>query len=307
VFLFYVVAAVSLLVLGGVVLAMLKLVMGKPVGHACAAYRGWLLIVPLLLLIFFLGREAAIVFVTFVAIFGFREFARASELCRDSIITWTVYSAIGAVGIVCLMTDPVDGQPGWYGLFMALPVFVIALILVIPVVRNRSHGQLELLALATVGFVYFGWMLGHLALLANSTYAYSYLGYLVAAVAVNDIAAYICGTLLGRHLLRSNISPKKTWEGAAGALGVSLVLPWTLQFTFPHFEARDLIVLGLIVSIGGQLGDLIVSVIKRDLRIKDMGAMIPGHGGVLDRMDSMTYVAPLFFYYVRYRHVLGTA
>jgi phosphatidate cytidylyltransferase len=307
VFLFYVVAAGSLLVVGGVVLTILKSVMGKNVGDAWIAYRGWLFIVPLLLLIFFLGREAAIVFVTLVAVFSFREFARATGLSRDSIITWTVYLGVGAIGVVCLMTDPVDGQAGWHGLFMALPVFVIALILVIPVVRNRARGQLELLALAIVGFVYFGWMFGHLAFLANSAYAYSYLGYLVVAVAVNDIAAYTCGKLFGRHLLRNNISPKKTWEGAAGALGVSLLLPWALRFTFPHFEARDLILVGLIVSIGGQFGDLIVSVFKRDLRIKDMGAMIPGHGGVLDRMDSMIYVAPLFFYYVRYRHGLGPA
>jgi phosphatidate cytidylyltransferase len=307
VFLFYVVAAVSLLVFGGVVLAVLKSVTGKNVGHAWTAYQGWLFIVPLLLLVFFLGREAAIVFVTFVAVFSFREFARATGLYRDSIITWTVYSGIGAVGVVCLMNDPTDGQPGWYGLFMALPVFVIALILVIPVLRNRAQGQLELLALAIVGFVYFGWMFGHLAFLANSSNAYGYLGYLVLAVTVNDVAAYVGGTLFGRHLLRNNISPKKTWEGAAGALGVSLLLPWALRFTLPHFEARDLILAGLIVSIGGQFGDLIVSVIKRDLRIKDMGTMIPGHGGVLDRVDSMIYVAPLFFYYVRYRHGLGPA
>jgi len=307
VFLFYVVAAVSLLVFSGVVLAVLKSVIGKNVSHAWTAYKSWLFIVPLLLLVFFLGREVAIVFVTFVAVISFREFARATGLCRDSTITWTVYSGIAAIGVVCLMTDPTDGQPGWYGLFMASPVFVIALILVIPVVRNRAQGQLELLALAIVGFVYFGWMFGHLAFLANSSYAYGYLGYLVVAVAVNDVAAYVGGTLFGRHLLRNNISPKKTWEGAAGALAVSLVLPWALRFTLPHFEARDLILAGLIVSIGGQFGDLIVSVIKRDLRIKDMGAMIPGHGGVLDRMDSMIYVAPLFFYYVRYRHGLGLA
>jgi phosphatidate cytidylyltransferase len=307
VFLFYLVVAASLLVFGGVVLAMLKWGLRKKVGHAWTAYGGWLFIVPLLLLVFFLGREVAIVFVTLVAVLGFHEFARATGLYRDSIITWTVYLGIGTTGVVCLMTDPTDGQPGWYGLFMALPVFVVALILVIPVVRNRAQGQLELLALAIVGFVYFGWMFGHLAFLANSTDAYSYLGYLVVAVAVNDIAAYICGTLFGRHLLRNNISPKKTWEGAAGALAVSLLLPWALRFSFPHFEARDLIVAGLIVSIGGQLGDLIVSVIKRDLRIKDMGAMIPGHGGILDRIDSLIYVAPLFFHYVRYRHGLDPA
>ena len=202
------------------------------------------------------------------------------------------------------MADPTDGKPGWYGLFMALPVFVIALILIIPILRNQAQGQLQVLALAIVGFIYLGWMFGHLAFLANSAHAYSYLGFLVLAVELNDVAAYTCGKLFGRHLLRSNISPKKTWEGAVGALAVSSLLPWALLFTFPHFEARDCLLAGLIVGIGGQLGDLVVSVIKRDLRIKDMGAVIPGHGGILDRIDSLIYVAPLFFHYVRYRYGL---
>ena len=187
------------------------------------------------ILVFFLGRDAAIVFLTVVAILGFREFARATELYHDRIITGTVYLGIIATGVVCWMSNPSDGKPGWYGLFMALPVFVIAAILVIPVFRNRGQGQLPSLALAIFGFVYFGWMFGHVAFLANSAHAYSYLGYLVVAVELNDVAAYAFGKLFGRHPLRSNISPKKTWEGAAGGLAVSLLLPWVLLPTFPAF------------------------------------------------------------------------
>ncbi|HSY18162.1 MAG TPA: phosphatidate cytidylyltransferase, partial [Candidatus Acidoferrales bacterium] len=90
--------------------------------------------------------------------------------------------------------------------------------------------------------------------------------------------------------------PKKTWEGATGALAVSMLLPWLLHFSFPHFGTTQLILTGLIVGVGGQLGDLAISIIKRDIGIKDMGAGIPGHGGILDRIDSLIYVAPLFFH-----------
>jgi phosphatidate cytidylyltransferase len=304
VFLFYVVLAAGLLILAGVILTGLKWGLRKHVGHAWAAYGGWVVMVPLLLLVFFLGREAVIVFLTIVALLGCLEFARATGLSNDWIIAGAVYLAIGAMGIVCLITDPTDGKPGWYGLFMALPVFAIAVILVIPVIRNRAQDQLQLLALAIVGFVYFGWMFGHLAFLANSAHAYSYLGYLVLAVELNDVAAYTCGKLFGRHLLRSNISPKKTWEGAIGALAISFLLPWALLFTFPHFDAWDCVLAGLIVGLGGQLGDLVVSVIKRDRGIKDMGTAIPGHGGILDRIDSLIYAAPLFFHYIRFRYGL---
>jgi phosphatidate cytidylyltransferase len=301
VFLFYLALALTLLVLGGLVLAGLGWGLGKNVGHAWKAYGGWLLIVPVLLMVYFLGRETVIVFLAVVAIIAFREFARVSALRYDGLLGGSVYLGIVAVALASLVTDPTSGQPGWYGLFMVLPVFVTAVIVAMPVVRNRVDNELSRVALAAFGFVYFGWMFGHLSFLANSAFAYSYLGFLVAAVELNDIAAYISGKCFGRRLLRSNISPKKTWEGATGALLASLLLPWALRFTFPHFEPLDCLVVGLIVGIGGQLGDLVVSVFKRDLRIKDMGTSIPGHGGFLDRIDSLIYTAPLFFHYIRCR------
>jgi phosphatidate cytidylyltransferase len=110
--------------------------------------------------------------------------------------------------------------------------------------------------------------------------------------------------LFGRHPLRSEISPKKTWEGALGALIVSMSLPWLLRFSLPEFGPVQLILAGLIVGIGGQLGDLSISVIKRDIGTKDMGASIPGHGGILDRIDSLIYVAPLFMHMAGYYYGL---
>ena len=304
VFRLYAAVVVGLLLLAGVLLALLRWGFGKDVSHAWSAYRGWLYMMPLILGAIFLGRVAAIVFFTIVALFGFKEFARATGLYRDWVMTGAVYLGIVAAGALSLPRDPVLDVPGWYGMFMALPVYVIAAIIAVPIVRNRVQGQLQSLALAIVGFVYFGWMFAHLAFVANARHAYAYLLFVLLAVELNDVAAFTFGKLFGRHPLRSNISPKKTWEGAIGALAVSLLLPWLLRFTFPHFEPRDCLLAGLIVGIGGQLGDLAISVIKRDLGIKDMGAAIPGHGGILDRIDSLVYVAPLFFHMVRYFHDL---
>ena len=302
--LFYLAVAVGVLCVAGLVIAVLRWGLHKNVEHAWQAYRGWLVMVPLTGVALFLGREATIIFFTGVALLGFKEFARATGLYDDWYMTGGVYVGILAAGAASLVPDPNLHVLGWYGLFMALPVFVIAGILVIPIVRNRSQGQLQVLALSILGFTYFGWMFGHVGFLANAKYAYAYLLYLLFAVELNDVAAYVTGKLCGRHPLRSNISPKKTWEGALGALAVSLALPWAVWFTFPHLRVPDLIVIGLIVGIGGQLGDLAISVIKRDLGIKDMGASIPGHGGILDRIDSLIFVAPLFFHYIRYCHDL---
>ena len=304
VFLRYLVIVGGLLLFAGVVLGSLRLA-GRNVASPLRTYRGWLVMIPIVLGTLFLGREATILGVTLLAAVGFREFARATGLYEDWWMTGVVYVAIFALGAVSLVPDPRLGSPGWYGFFMATPVFVIALILFLPVVRNRAKGELQKVALAILGFVYFGWMFMHLGFLANTTNAYGYLLFLVFAVEINDVAAYTFGRLFGKRRLRERISPNKTLAGSVGAVAVSLVMPWLLWFSFPHFNTAMLVLTGLIVGVGGQLGDLVISYIKRDIGIKDMGAAIQGHGGILDRVDSMIFVAPIFFHTVRWFSGMG--
>ena len=301
IFMTYLAIVGGLLVTAGTLLTIMSL-LGKNVSSAWSSYRGWLVMVPIVMGTIFIGRTATIIGITLLALFGFREFARATGLYSDWLMTGTVYVGIALLGLVAHLVDPRLEGPGWYGMFMALPVYVIGAVLLVPILRNRSKGQLQHVALAIVGFVYFGWMFSHLGYLANSPYAYGYLLYLIFAVEINDIAAFTCGKLFGKHKLRENISPNKTIEGSIGAVVISMLIPWLMSFSFPHFDTMHLILAGLIVGVGGQLGDLVISYIKRDIGIKDMGSVIRGHGGILDRVDSMIFVAPIFFHMVRWFH-----
>lgn len=298
----YAIIICGVLAAAGLALALLKWVLKKDVHPIWLTYRSWLVMAPLMLGCVFGGRVVMIVAVCLLAGLGFKEFARATGLYNDWWMTGAVYLGIIAVGVTSLAPQPQGEEPGhgWYGLFIALPVFAVALILLIPILRNKVQGQLQHMSLAIVGFIYIGWMFGHLAFLANATNAYGYLMFILFATEINDVAAFTCGKFFGKRQFRSNISPKKTWGGAIGALAVSMTLPWLLRFSFPHFGVTQLVLTGLIVGIGGQLGDLSISVIKRDIGIKDMGAGIPGHGGILDRIDSLIYVSPLFFHMAGY-------
>src|SRR5947209_18079265 len=294
------------LAIGGTVLGFLRFVLKKETASMLKTYWSWIFMAGIGLVILFLGRIPTIVGVTLLAIFAFKEFARASGLYRDWWMTGAVYAGIVTVGIASVVSHPRGEEPGagWYGFFVAVPVFAIALILIIPILQNRARGELQRMSLAIVGFVYMGWMFGHLGFLANARDAYGFVCFIIFATAISDVAAFTFGKIFGRHRLRSEISPNKTWEGAIGAFAVAMILPWLLRFSFPFFGARELILTGLIVGVGGQLGDLSVSVIKRDIGTKDMAATIPGHGGILDRIDSLIYTAPLFMHMAAYYSAL---
>jgi phosphatidate cytidylyltransferase len=274
----------------------------KKVSHAWDSYLGWLVMVPLVAVSLFAGRAVSICFFAIIAIAAFTEYARATGLHRDLTMTFTSIAGIVGIAVVALARDPATSAPGWYGLFITMPVFVSAALLLASIVRNRPEGQLKAIALALFGFLYIGWMFGHVAFLANSRNAYGYLLYLIFAVELNDVAAFTCGKLFGRHPLSTNVSPWKTREGALGAVVISALFPLAVRFALPDFSALECVFAGLIVGIGGHLGDLSISVIKRDVGVKDMGTLIRGHGGVLDRIDSLLYTAPLFFHFARYSH-----
>jgi phosphatidate cytidylyltransferase len=301
-FRFFALLTTGLLVIGGGTIAVVRFGFQKSVSHAWDSYRGWLVMVPIISVSLFAGRAVTICFFAIVSIVAFTEYARATGLHRDLTMTFVSLAGIVGIAVVTLLRDPATGEPGQYNLFMTMPVFVSAALVLVSILRNRPEGQLKAIALALFGFVYVGWMFGHVAFLANTRNAYGYLVYLIFAVELNDIAAFVCGKLFGRRPLCTNVSPWKTREGALGAVFVSALIPLAVRFALPDFSALECVLAGLIVGVGGHLGDLSISVIKRDIGVKDMGTLIRGHGGVLDRIDSLLYTAPLFFHFTRYAH-----
>jgi phosphatidate cytidylyltransferase len=116
----------------------------------------------------------------------------------------------------------------------------------------------------------------------------------------NDVAQYIWGRLFGKHPVIPKVSPKKTVEGLLGGLATTLALAVFLGPWLVPMSRLQGAVIGLIAGLGGFLGDVTISAVKRDLGIKDSGTLLPGHGGILDRVDSLLVTAPLLFHVVRY-------
>ena len=116
----------------------------------------------------------------------------------------------------------------------------------------------------------------------------------------NDVCQYVWGKLLGRHKIIPKVSPNKTWEGFIGGVStVTLCAGFAAPYLTPLSFNQGLLA-GVIIGVSGFIGDVVISSVKRDLQIKDTGSFIPGHGGILDRIDSLLYTAPLFFHFVYY-------
>ena len=259
---------------------------------AWVPYRTWLIMLPLVLGALWLGPWAWALLVTVLSIYGFKEFARATGLYREILFVGVVYAAIVAMNLAAYF--------GHFGLFMAAPLWGVALLTLVPVVRNKTEGMLQGFALSVVGVVYFGWFLAHLTYLATATSGLGYVLYVVLATQLNDVVAYLGGKLFGRRHW-TVLSPNKTVEGSLIALGFSIVFAFVnAPLAFPWLPWWAILAVGVIVGAGGQIGDLTLADFKRNIGIKDFGALLPGHGGILDRTNSLILVAPVFLHFVRF-------
>lgn len=153
-------------------------------------------------------------------------------------------------------------------------------------------------ALFLMGFLYVPLLLGHLMLLRGLPYGIQWIFLVIVIVMAGDTGAYYVGRSLGRRKLYPIVSPNKSVEGAVGGLAGSVTGALIAKFTFfPELTVLDAVVTALLLGVLGQLGDLFESLLKRSFGVKDSGAIIPGHGGILDRLDSILFAAPAAFYY----------
>ena len=264
-------------------------------------YLSWLIFIPLMVGPVLLGAAATIVAVGVLSLLCYREFARATGLFRYTATSATVAAGIGAVTFAV--------ADHWYEMFASLPPIFIALIAATALLVDRPADYLQRVSLGVVAFLLFGVCLGHLGYLANDAAYRSVLVWLVVCVECNDIFAFCCGKLIGGPKLAPHTSPNKTVGGAAGAMVCTTALVTLLGHYGLVGNGVDtpgkLLPLGVLISAAAQLGDLTLSSVKRNLEIKDWASTFPGHGGLLDRFNSLLFAAPAALHYIGYFHGIG--
>ena len=181
---------------------------------------------------------------------------------------------------------------------------VFAALLIIPASyvfsrRKPLEDSLPSSAIAVLATTYVGMLSGSLIRLRNDfPVGWKLVFFLLLVVWMGDSGAYYVGKTFGRHKLSPRISPKKTIEGLAGGMATSVIAAVVIHFTFfPEFPLFHAIIAGVILSFAGVVGDLAESMWKRSADVKDSGTLLPGHGGFLDRFDSILFTAPILYCY----------
>ena len=241
--------------------------------------------------------------ITYVCI-GFLSFAALREFY--SVIKLRKSDRAGMLW--CYLAIPVQyylAYRGWYELFIVfIPVFMFVWIPFILVLQGETKMIMSSMAGLPTSLMLCVFGLSHMAYLISlpeidgfSAGGKGLLLFLIFITQINDVMQFIWGKLIGKHKILPKISPNKTWGGFIGGLISSVFIGYLMSFLTPlnHWQV---IVVSFFIAGVGFVGDVVVSAIKRDMGVKDMGQAIPGHGGVLDRIDSLALTTPMFFHLV---------
>ncbi len=273
--------------------------------EACAELvartRTWWWILALVSAALLLGETATILLVAAVSFLAFREFHAIVPIrLADRALLGLAYLAIPIQYVFIAM--------GWYGMFaIFVPVYAFVVLAAAAAVLGQTQGFLRASSQLHWALMLTVYCLGHLAFLAVLPLAHpvaaggaGLLFFVLLIVQGNDVLQYLWGRSLGARAIVPRVSPGKTWAGFLGGLASSAVLagligPWLTPLGWLPSAG-----LGALLALAGFAGDILMSAIKRDLGRKDTGSALPGHGGVLDRLDSLTLAAPLAFHVIRF-------
>ena len=243
---------------------------------------------PLLIVLYF-GGPVLMLACVFIAAMAVREFYNGFQAMGIKPCYNIAYVAILALYAIHMFTD----EPEWYMLWFF--GCVVASLLYLFKIEERKLED----ALATITGIFYIVFFSYHVVLVDQTGEFSLMVWMIVLTAFGtDIMAYFTGVFLGKHKLCPKISPKKTIEGSIGGILGSVILcgifSWILM---PRLLVHALII-GALGGVISQFGDLTASIFKRKMGIKDYGNLIPGHGGILDRFDSVLFTAPMVYYYI---------
>jgi phosphatidate cytidylyltransferase len=257
-----------------------------------ASVKSWLFAAPILFIFCGLPSPGPLVVLTLVAILGAKTFFQMLGMYHRSYFVWATY-----IAIICLAATI---HFRWIEVYNLAPMLFLGIICLIPILRNSAKQMIQYLCLTLLGFSFLGWAFMHLGWIWVLNGGAFMVLYLIILTELCDNIHLSLSRHIGKVRLFSKISPKRTLEAGLIAFALTLIFAWGLRHLLPVRTEIYWVASGVVAALGGSLGDLVLSVVRRDLGIKDVGPFIIGRGDLLTIMDRMIFVAPIFYYVMWY-------
>ena len=253
------------------------------------------IMVPPIVMLIALGPPLVLHLMVFVAtFFGLREHYQL-VLPNSKWIERGVGIGLGLIFSIIISSGELKEIP------LLLGVVLLILSLLFMITSTDLSSTISNIGMALFGILFIGFLLAYVSLIRNMPQGRLWVLFLIVTVWTGDISALLIGSLFGKYKLYPKISPKKTFEGLAGAIVGSILVALAFALFFiPDLERKICILLAIGLGILGQFGDFTESMLKRSAQVKDSGNLIPGHGGMLDRLDSFLFSAPFLYYSLLY-------
>ncbi|MFN8790042.1 MAG: phosphatidate cytidylyltransferase [Bdellovibrionales bacterium] len=255
---------------------------------AWASIKSWLFAAPLLFLGFASKDPGPLIILVLTAIYGAKAFFQIIGMFHRSYFVLLCYAAIFALGVSCYFQR--------LDFYNAMPMILLGACCLVPLVRNNYKRMIQYISLTLLAFIFLGWSFMHLGLLyylPNGIYQIMYIMILTEFCDNTNLA-------IGRYFkgwrLLANIDPKRSVISTLVSIVLTLALAGAMRQLLPDQSERYWLTAGLIASFGGVLGDLVMTVVRRDAGVKIVGPFILGRGDFLHRMDRMIFVAPIYYY-----------
>ncbi|MES2965974.1 MAG: phosphatidate cytidylyltransferase [Bdellovibrionota bacterium] len=257
-----------------------------------ASLKSWLFAAPILMGLCGLASPGPIIILCLVSIVGAKVFFQMMGMYHRSNFVWATYLGIIGLGFAVHYQH--------YGLYNLAPMIFLGAICLIPILRNSATQMIQYLSLTLMCFSFLGWAFMHLGFIWQLEGGPFMVIYLIILTEVCDNMYLLLSRHIGKIKLFSRISPRRNLEAALISFGLTIILAFAMRHLLPVRSEIFWVSAGLVAALGGSLGDLTLSVIRRDLGIKDVGHFIIGRGDWLTIMDRMIFVAPIYYYVMWY-------
>lgn len=250
--------------------------------------KSWILVAPILFLFFGLREPVPLVVLSLLAVFGTKVFFQLLGMYHRNYFVLTCYA--GIIGLsLCVWIGNRD-------LYNLMPMLVLGLSCLIPLARNNFVKMIQYISLTQLAFVFLGWSFLHLAWIVREPQGLYQLMYLIILTEFCDNTNLALSRVLGKRLIFDRIDRRRTLAGLCVSALATLTLAFAMRFLLPDSGVNSWWVAGLIASLGGFVGDMVMTVLRKDAGIMVVGPFILGRGDFLHRMDRLIFVAPIYYF-----------